>query len=163
MFLDSRRTFLKSTFLTTAVLVMSGSELFGAVSPLQTLDVVQEDLFPHVKRLGIDSSLYLTLILNHSRVTDEDKKFIRNGVQWLNEEAVLQHKQTYIKLSETKRQHVLKIIAKERWGKNWIDTMLTYLMEAILGDPIYGANKNGAGWKWLDHTSGLPRPTKAYM
>jgi gluconate 2-dehydrogenase gamma chain len=163
MFLNSRRTFLKSTFLTTAVIVMSGTELFGAVSPLQTISAVHEDLFPYAKKLGINSASYLKLILNHSRITEREKAFLRNGVQWLNEEAVLQYKQTYTKLSASQRQNILQIISKERWGENWINAMLTYIMEATLGDPIYRANKNGAGWTWLHHTSGLPRPTKVFL
>jgi len=163
MFLNSRRIFLKSTFLTTAVLVMSGNKLFGAVSPLQTITVVQEDLFPQAKKLGIKSSAYITLILHHSRVTDDEKAFLRNGVQWLNEEAVSRYKQTYVKLSSNERQNILKSISKEKWGKNWINKMLTYIMEASLGDPIYGANINAAGWTWLNHVSGLPRPKKAYL
>lgn len=75
MFLNSRRTFLKSTFLTTAVIVMSGTELFGAVSPLQTISAVHEDLFPYAKKLGINSASYLKLILNHSRITEREKAF----------------------------------------------------------------------------------------
>ena len=163
MFLNSRRTFLKSTFLTTAVLVMSGTELFGAVSPLQTISLVQEDLFPHAKKLGINSPDYLVLILQHSRVSDDEKAFLRNGVQWLNEEAVAQYKQTYIQLSSNQRQDILQIVSKEKWGRNWIHKMLTYIMEAMLGDPVYGANKDGAGLKWLNHTTGMPQPKEVYL
>jgi gluconate 2-dehydrogenase gamma chain len=158
MILNSRRTFLKSSFLGTAVIVMSGSALFGAVSPLETLSLIQEDLFPHAKALGTNSFAYLTLILHHSRVSDADKAFIRNGVQWLNEEAVKQYKRIYAKLSPQERQNILQIISKEKWGKNWMHTMLLYIFEATLGDPIYGANKKEAGWKWLHFTAGLPRP-----
>ena len=161
--LSSRRTFLKTTFLATAVLVMSGSELFGAVSPIQTMVVVQQDLFPHANKLGINSFIYFKIILHHSRVTSDEKEFLRNGVQWLNEEAITKYKKIYTKLSSKQRQNVLHSIAKEEWGENWISTILTYVMEATLGDPIYGANRNGAGWRWLNHASGLPRPKKAYL
>ena len=161
--LNSRRTFLKTTFFTTAVLVMSGSELFGAVSPIQTMTLVQEDLFPHASELGINSFVYFKIILNHSRVSSDDKEFLRNGVQWLNEEAIKTDKKIYTKLSTKQRQKILYQISKEEWGESWISTILTYIMEATLGDPIYGANKNGAGWRWLNHASGLPRPKKAYL
>jgi gluconate 2-dehydrogenase gamma chain len=161
--LSSRRTFLKTTLLTTAVLVMSGSELFGAVSPVQTMTLVQQDLFPHANKLGINSSIYFKIILHHSRITSDEKEFLRNGVQWLNEEAITKHKKTYTKLTSKQRQNILHSIAKEEWGENWINTILTYVMEATLGDPIYGANKNSAGWRWLNFTSGMPRPKKAYL
>lgn len=161
--LNSRRTFLKSTFLTGAILVISGDKLFGAPSPLQTIKLIQEDIFPLATKLGINTLGYLTLILHHNRVTNREKEFIRNGVLWLNEESVNRYKKTYILLSSSQRQNILQTIAKEHWGENWINIMLTYIMEATLGDPIYGANKNEAGWKWLKFHGGLPRPKEAYL
>ncbi|EQB40492.1 hypothetical protein M947_01455 [Sulfurimonas hongkongensis] len=161
--LKTRRSFLKSSFFTTALIIMPKSELFGAVSTLETISLVQEDLSPSIKKLGINGSSYLSLILHHSRVTDDEKEFLKNGVQWLNEEAVFHYKHPYIKLSPSQRQNVLQIISKQRWGDNWIYTMLSYIMEATLSDPIYGANKNGAGWKWLEHIPGLPQPKEPYL
>jgi gluconate 2-dehydrogenase gamma chain len=43
-------------------------------------------------------------------------------------------------------------------GKQWISTILRYILEALLTDPIYGGNPNAIGWKWLDHQPGFPRP-----
>lgn len=167
MFLESRRTFLKKSFLTSAVLVMSGGELFGAISPLQTIELVQQDLFPNTpdvpRTKDINANAYLATILHHTRVSDSNKKFIRDGTQWLNEEALEMYKKIYIQLSDTQRQNVLKSIAKYRWGENWIDTILTYIFEAMLGDPIYGGNKNQVGWRWLHHKAGQPRPIKALL
>jgi len=163
MLLKSRRTFLKTTFLSSAVIVMSGGKLFGATSSLQTLSIVQNDLFPHAKLLGANASAYISVIFHHSLVSDSDKQYLRNGVQWLNEEAVKEYKKQYTQLRPQERQNILKIISKHRWGENWIETVMTYIVEAMLGDPIYGINKNEAGWKWLNHESGLPRPKEALL
>ena len=38
--------------------------------------------------------------------------------------------------------------------------ILTYLLQALLTDPVYGGNPNGVGWKWLHHQPGFPRPPK---
>ena len=163
MLLNSRRTFLKASFVTTAVLVMSGCNVFGAVSPTQTIDLVQEDLFPFSKDLNVNVAEYLIIIFNHSRVSDEDKAFLRNGVQWLNEEAILKYDKIYSKLSADERQKVLKIISKENWGESWIEVMLTYTMEAIFSDKIYGVNPQEKAHKWLAFEMGLPRPLKAHL
>lgn len=163
LILNSRRTFLKTSFLTTAVIVMSGSELFGAVYPLETMVIAAEDLFPHAKKLGINIRAYLLIILHHTRVTDEDKIFIRNGAQWLNEAAVAEFRQTYRQLSATKRQKILKIVSKEKWGENWIHTILAYIMEATFSDKVYGVNKNENGQKWLNFTPGMPRPKEPLL
>ncbi len=163
MILNSRRTFLKNSFLYTAVLIMSDAIVFGAVLPMQTMALVQEDLFPHAKKLGINTEAYLALILNHSKVTLKEKSFLRNGIQWLNEEAVAMHKKMYSNLSDNERQTVLKGIAKYKWGEKWIDKMLTYIMEATFSDTVYGVCKNSAGATWLNFETGYPRPKGAYL
>ncbi|MFA6138537.1 MAG: gluconate 2-dehydrogenase subunit 3 family protein [Sulfurimonas sp.] len=168
MLLNSRRSFLKTAIFGSvifggAVLIMSGATVFGAVAPMQTMALVQEDLFPHAKSLGIETEAYLALILNHSKVTPKEKSFLRNGVQWLNEEAVAMHKKMYSSLSENERQAVLKSIAKYKWGEKWIDKMLTYIMEATFSDTVYGVCKNSAGEAWLEFETGYPRPKEAYL
>ena len=163
MLLNSRRTFLKASLLSSAILVMSGCSVYGAVTPRETLDLLQEDLFPFSKDLDVKVSLYLTLILEHSRVSQEDKNFLRNGVQWLNEEAILKYDRVYTKLSALERQRVLKIISKENWGESWIAALLTYTMEAIFSDKIYGVNPKESAHRWLAFDMGLPRPKKALL
>lgn len=163
MLLESRRTFFKTTFLSSLVIVMSQNKLFASVTPMQTLATLQEDLFPKEMITSSNSYAYISIIFKHSRVNAQDKQFLRNGTKWLNEEAVKMHKEVYTKLSPTQRQNVLHQIAEESWGESWIKTVLSYILEATLGDPLYGINKNESGWKWLNHTSGLPRPKEKYL
>ena len=142
---------------------MSGCELFSVVTPKETIELVQSDLFPKAGELGINTFLYMSIILNHSRVTDEDKEFIKNGVKWLNEEALSKYNTPYTKLTSSQRQVTLKIISQVRWGDSWINEMLTFALEATLGNPIYRANKNQSGWKWLQFDGGLPHPKRAFL
>ena len=167
MILNSRRTFFKNSFSTSIIFLTCRGKLFGAVTPLQTIAMVHKDLFPDSDAApnanDINASYYLNSILNHSRVTDESKNFIQNGVKWLNEESILKYKKVYTQLSPLQRQKILKEIAKTNWGESWIQTVMTYLLEAMLGDPIYGGNRANSGWIWLEHKSGLPRPTKRLL
>jgi len=159
----SRRNFLKAGFLSSAVFVMNGCNLISIVTPIDTIILVQDDLFPKAKELNINTNSYIHLILNHSRITDADKEFIKNGVKWLNEEAVQTYSTTYIKLNKIQRQELLTQVSKTQWGDSWLYNMLSYQFEAMLGDPIYGSNNNEAGWKFLKFQGGLPRPTKAFL
>ena len=159
----NRRKFLQAGFLSSAVVIMSGCDVFSITTTRDTIKVLQNDLFPKAAELGIDTADYITIILHHSRITKEDKTFLKNGVKWINEEAVRLHQQSYTQLSALERKHLLKIIAKTEWGAAYIDTMMRYIFEAMLGDPIYGGNNNEAGWKWLAFEGGIPRPTKAYL
>lgn len=167
MTFKSRRTFLKNSFLTSIIFVTYSGELFAAVTPMQTIALLYKDIFPQSagspKIYDINASYYLNSMLNHSRVTDQTKAFIRNGVQWLNEEAVAKYEKVYTKLTASQRQEIVEEIIQTGWGERWIQTLLTYLLEAMLGDSVYGGNRGESGWKWVNHKSGLPRPTKAVL
>ncbi|MEE8342688.1 MAG: gluconate 2-dehydrogenase subunit 3 family protein, partial [Gammaproteobacteria bacterium] len=63
-------------------------------------------------------------------------------------------------LNEQERETVLREIEQSRAGRNWLSTLLTYLLEALLADPVYGGNPNGIGWQWLEHQPGYPLPPK---
>ncbi len=159
----NRRSFLKVGFLSSTVLIMNGCELFGITTSQETIAVLQNDLFPKAEELGIDTVSYMSIISHHSRISKSDKKFIKNGVKWLNEEAVELYKKSYINLPSQERQSVLNSIVQTKWGSSWLDTMMRYILEASLGDPIYGSNKKEAGWKWLSFEGGQPRPKKAFL
>lgn len=163
MVLKNRRSFLKKSFLGTTCMLGSLTKLNASVTPLQTLKVVQTDLFPKEKIDNANAYEYLSIIFKHSRVSDEEKEFLKNGTKWLNEEAVKQYKKVYTKLPSEQRQKVLQTIAKESWGRSWIKTVLSYILEAVLGDPIYGINKKESGWRWLDYQTGLPQPREALL
>jgi len=163
----SRRNFLKVGFLSSLIMLSYKGELFAATTPLQTIVVVQRDLFtdnlPTMNTQDVSAGIYLSNILSHSRVRDEDKEFIKDGAKWLNEEAIDKYEKIYEKLSPKQRDKVLKEIVESDWGESWLAMIMTYIMEAMLGDPIYGGNVDESGWKWLNHVGGTPRPTKAVL
>lgn len=168
MNLLTRRNFLKNSFLSSVIFVSYSGELCAAVTPLETISILQRDLFPGggdaPEMELINAPFYLnTIILNHTKINREMKTFIRDGVKWLNEESMLKYKKVYVKLPSEKREKVLKNIVESDWGESWLDTIMTYLLEAALGDPIYGINGGERGWKWLNHQPGYPRPKKAYL
>jgi len=142
---------------------MNGCNLFSVVTPKETIELVQRDLFPKAQELGINTFVYMSIVLNHSRITDEDKEFIKNGVRWLNEEAVEKYNTIYTKLTASQRQEILKDISQVKWGDSWINEMLTYALEATFSDPVYGVSKNESGWKWLAFEGGYPRPKEALL
>lgn len=167
MILKERRNFLKNSFLSSVILLTYSGELFGAVTPMQTISAVHKDLFPYADTIpsmkSINAKTYLNKILHHTRVTQENKTFIGDGVKWLNEESISKYKKVYAKLSSKQRQKVLEEISDTDWGDSWLEMIMTYLLEAMLGDPIYGGNKAKSGWVWLHHKAGLPRPTKVLL
>ncbi len=159
----SRRNFLKAGFLSSAVFLMDGCNLFGVTTPIETIRILENDLFPQANKLHIKTAPYMEIVLHHSRIGKADKTFIKNGVKWLNEEAIALHHKSYVKLAHKERQEVLNAVAKTEWGESFLYNIMSYMFEAMLGDPIYGGNNKEAGWKWLAFTGGEPRPKKAFL
>ena len=128
----------------------------------QTLAAVQEVLFPAGEDIpgagDIAATVYLHNAIDNPDADGEDKDFIFRGIGWLDGLTQEQHKKTFVQLSVAKQDEIIQLIVKSRAGRNWVSMLLTYTLEALLADPVYGGNKNEAGWKWLQHQPGYPSP-----
>ncbi len=157
----TKRSFLKLSLVAAGG--VTSYRFFFTEEQADTLTVLQNDLFPPLSNdldtQTINARKYLSYILHHPRVSDIDKRFLKNALVWLDEASLEMFQKEYRLLDAPYRQKILKHIASKEWGESFIETNLTYIFEALLGDPIYGINKNEVGWRWLCHTPGLPRPT----
>ncbi len=130
--------------------------------PWITFATVQNHLFPTTADAPgakeINATAYLRRILAEAHTDPDDKKFIRNGVDWLNDIAKDKHNRTFHELTETQRETVLRQIEKSGPGDRWLSLILLYIFEALLSAPVYGGNPDGVGWTWLGHKPGFPLP-----
>jgi len=130
--------------------------------PYQSIALVYDDIFPSSDGIPgaseINAVEYLHGAMNDNRLEESEKKFIINGEKWLNETAVETYNKKYNILNTKQRERILNDISDVRWGENWLWTLQSYLLEALLSDPIYGSNEGREGWLWLGHISGYPRP-----
>ncbi len=126
------------------------------------IDVVQQHLFPaEVKAPGareINALAYLQFVVTDTTLDAEDREFITQGAVWMEGMAQQMHKASFTKLDEKDREAVLRRIAASDSGENWLSTLMLYIVEALLTDPVYGGNTDQLGWKWLEHIPGFPRP-----
>ncbi len=157
--MKNRRNFLLAGLLSSAVIWFASKEkFFEATGTLQTIKQMQNDLFPQA-----NPDKYMLIIFAHSRIDEDEKTYLKEGATWLNEEALEMYEKAYPSLEAKERQRVLVSFSSHEWGESYIHKILTYTMEEYLGDPIYGGNKNEAGWKFLTHVGGKPNPKKAYL
>lgn len=135
---------------------------WAAKDPWLTLASVQEHLFPASEHgpgaLEIQAIQYLYNELRILRIDDEQRRFIINGVGWLNDIAKEAKQLSFYQLQSEDKEVVLRKIEQSRAGRRWISRMLTFVLEALLADPVYGGNPAGIGWHWLRHKPGFPRP-----
>jgi hypothetical protein len=157
----NRREFLKVGFLTVGIVIIIDNKIAKTVSFEDSIKVLYTDLFP-----DIDSEIsyqYLkNIILTHSKITDREKDFIRDGVKWLNKDALSIHNTIYPKLKKQQREDILKNFSKTQRGEEWLYMMMGYMFESILADPIYGLESD-KWWKWLDFEVGNPRPYRPFL
>jgi len=136
------------------------------LSPLEwdTLLTVQEVLFPHEKdspgAIDINAVGYFQWVLSDPMLDPDEIKFKKNGLTWLEEESQELFEASFIDLSEKEQEETLQSITEHSWGRSWISVMLTHIFEALLSDPLYGANIDEKGWKWLNYIPGIPRPVE---
>ena len=170
--LINKRTFLVriagffATFILPPIIVRAAKQLPSAQlnDPWITIAVVQDHLFPSETdspgAKEIHAITYLQNVVASPMIDQDDEEFIMNGVKWLNDLSLEKHEAVFTQLSYSQRTEMLHQITKTKAGRKWISKLLTYILEALLSDPVYGGNPGGIGWKWLNHHPGFPRPPK---
>ena len=134
--------------------------------PWPTFAAVQAILFPAdgngPSAKDIQATLYLHLVLQAPNFDQDERQFILDGVSWLDQYAQENDKAAFLSLNAQQQDAVLLKITQSNAGERWVSALLTYVLEALLSDPVYGGNPQGIGWKWLQHQPGFPRPTQPY-
>ena len=167
-----RRSFLKTSGVGALALgsplpfadsaALSGGQVLNP-DQRQLISTVQDHLLPSEPDApgaqDINATGYLDRTLSDPQFDPEVKSFILNGVGWLEEVAVEQEKRPFFSIEPAGREDLLRQIAGSRAGESWLSTLVTFTLEALLADPLYGGNPDGIGWKWLGHDPGQPRPT----
>lgn len=170
-----RRDFLKSTSLVALTLNTPdlratergvGQGASGKVlnqTQWSTIEAVQDHLLPSEPDApgarDLNATAYLDRTLADSGFDPDVKGFLLKGIGWLEEIAQSQEGLLFHQVDPGKREDLLRQIADTGAGERWLSNLITYCMEAMLADPLYGGNPNGIGWNWLGHDPGQPRPT----
>ncbi len=128
----------------------------------QTIAAVQAHMFPSEPNAPgareIRAEAYLRGVLADPRLASADRAFLIEGVESIEKLARSLTGKRFVELSHDEREAVLRGFEATSDGKHWLAETLGYLMEALLGDPVYGGNPDAIGWRWLAHTPGFPRP-----
>ena len=164
---ESRRRFIKQLLVGSSAMMFADSVVANkdqlANDRWKILSAVHMHMLPVSENepdaSSINATAYLKSVLEWPGVNDSDKKFILDGVGWLNGLAEKQFNKTFDQLDTNTKEIVLRTVEKSQAGENWLSLIMLYLIEALLTDPVYGGNANGQGWKWLEHHPGFPTPT----
>lgn len=162
--LFSRRRFLTAAAGGSIALLFGLPEPVAAddYDPWPTLAKVIDHLLPSESdspgATDINALGYLRFVVDDSHTSSDDREFILQGNRWLDQLADERLGRPFIALGFEEKERLLQQIAASAAGENWISTLLSYLLEALLTAPAYGGNTNQAGWRWLQVVPGFPLP-----
>ena len=132
------------------------------LEPWYTFAATQQRLFPAdgdgPDAKSINAARYLKFVLDAPDMDSADRKFVLDGVDWLNRLAIARYTGVFASCEPAQQVSLLHEISQSRAGERWLSYLVTYVIEALLSDPVYGGNPDGIGWKWLQHIPGFPRP-----
>jgi len=132
------------------------------IEPWYTFAAVQQQLFPDdgdgPDAKEIHATSYLKFVMEAPDTEPQNRHFILDGVDWLNRLAIARFVGVFANCESVQQKTLIQEISQSSAGERWLSYLLTYIMEALLSDPVYGGNPNGIGWKWLQHIPGFPRP-----
>jgi len=167
-----RRTFLARAGQAAALSAVPGGTLgrqSALASPLsakeeEVLDAVLQELLPNSEdspgAVDIGATGYLLTIITDPAVDESDRSFITKGISRIEEFSREKTGSSFAATKGKAREKLLREFVSEGNGESWVSTLITYSLEALFGDPIYGINRDEVGWKWIGHHPGFPRPPK---
>lgn len=141
---NTRREFLRQLVVGSAAVVFSNNILANTANlndgVWKTFIALHLHLFPASSDSPdantINASAYLKSITEWPGIDSSDKKFILDGVGWLNGVAIKSYQNRFEKLTNNQKETVLRQVEKSKAGGNWLSLVLLYLMEALLTDPV---------------------------
>lgn len=132
-----------------------------------TFAAVQEHLLPSEPDApgarDVNATAYLDRALSDPGFDRDVRGFLLRGAGWLDEYAEAEAGSRFVAVAAARREELLRGFADTGRGGNWLSTLINYTLEALLADPVYGGNRDGIGWAWLDHDPGRPRPDRRTM
>lgn len=172
----SRKNFIRTVVLGGIALQLpwlqacsANEEEWGDLSPLnkkqfKTIRAVQMILFPDdgdgPGALEFKADFYLLWVLNDLLLDPDENRYIIEKADQFRVTCKDRFDSEFYELSSGEQHTFVEEMTQESWGERWLSRLLTLIFEALLLDPVYGGNTNEAGWKWLGHNPGTPRPPK---
>lgn len=153
-----RRTFLLFSFFIFSKSIHAKSD---SPTHFELMNAVLNHLFPQTTNYNSASQLNM---INYFKHRLYDNFFDKNDLKLLliGTKKFYSLNKNFLIYSKEQKEQALREFETLTIGQNYLSMMLYYGFEAMLGDPIYGANKNEKGWKQIPHNVGLPRPKNIY-
>src|ERR1700719_4505869 len=130
------------------------------LAEVAALDALFEHLFPADEYGPGASSIGVIRYLDRalSGPYAQHLETYRLGVYALDAESLQRFGRPFVKVDSVHRQELIAALEQDAApnfraieGKAFFELARSHLQEGLFGDPIYGGNRNKAGWRFLGH------------
>lgn len=130
------------------------------VEQRRTLQAVQEHMLPSAPGTPGAREVNATGYLDAALATEDfagDRDLVKRAASDLDRLAREAGAASFAALDEGGRERALRAYERAGGGAA-LERVLSFTLEALLGDPVHGGNPDGVGWAWAGHRPGSPRP-----
>lgn len=140
---------------------LDGKGLFTKVEmkdiyTLQNFLLPESDNGPSAAQMNAHQ--YFVWFLNDEHLPKSEKDYFSGKTLQFIDLCKKQRGSSFHQLSIIEQENFILKNISEGWFESYLSRMITVVFEATLLDPIYGGNTEEAGWNWLEHIPGIPRP-----
>ena len=144
----------------------------GSLTPIQWATIeaasarlLPSDHHPGAREAQVVNYIDAQLALPHFELF---RKMFIAGIRQINRLALRSGQKRFAACSAAQQDAVLRQIERgvpmgRRWNSHhFFRILLTLTLEGLLGDPVYGGNRNQLGWQMINFAPRPPRPTRPY-
>ena len=129
----------------------------------ETIAAVQAHMFPEGSRLPSAAKMHTINFTEetifHPTYDRDIRAFVIEGAKTL----IKRENGKFLSYTAEQKEKALRSYELTSQGSHWLSRIMILTMEAIFSDPIYGSNRNEAGWKSVESFGGDPRPKTRYI
>ncbi|MBK8169020.1 MAG: gluconate 2-dehydrogenase subunit 3 family protein [Sandaracinaceae bacterium] len=126
------------------------------VASLQNIMLPAGSEFPSAQ--DVRALPYLLAALADPLVDSDVVTRIVSGSDQLDALSRASHALAFASLATREQEKQMRAFEQASGGRAFLDAVLTFTLEALLGDPVHGGNPNEVGWRAFAIEPGFPRP-----
>jgi gluconate 2-dehydrogenase gamma chain len=104
---------------------------------------------------------YLDAVLQEPEILPDTVTRVRAGAARLDAHAKGLGASSFADLDADAMDAGIRLFEATWDDQRWLRTMISFLLEALLGDPVHGGNPGEIGWTWAQMKPVEPRPKDA--
>ena len=107
----------------------------------------------------LKADIYYLWILGDIKLRSSKRHYLASNLSRIDNFCKKNYGKSLIYLSKSKKEEAIFNISREKWGENYLSSLMTIIIEAMLANPVYGSNPDNIGREWLNFKGGYPQPT----